>query len=189
MPATNQPLMPYTLNAAMMGASGFVHGEPLPEDAASVEPVGGPVPEAATPEEGGEVAEAVAGEGGEVEAAEGGVPVQLHQMQQVGVGGSLVPGGAAAQQLSQTGEARTGSSGMGSSMMAQMEAILSSPGGSSAAAQYQVAAQLPTFAQQAPPQAPAQPAAASKGARGVSGQQLADPWGAFSAFQSAPRRQ
>ena len=174
MPASNQPLMPYTLNAAMMGASGFVHAEPVPEDSVSVEPVGGPAPEA---------------EG----VAEEAVPVQLHQMQQDGAGVSLALGGAQAQQLSQsqTGEELAAPAGMGNSMMAQMQSILASPGGASAAAQYQVAAQLPTSVQQAPAQALSQPQSAGNGAVGiVPGQALADPWGAFTAFQSsAPRRQ
>ncbi len=172
MPASNQPLMPYTLNAAMMGASGFVHAEPVPEGSVSVEPVGGAAPEV---------------EG----AAEEAVPVQLHQMQQDGVVGSMAPGGAQAQELSQsqTGEEFAAPTGMGNSMMAQMQSILASPGGASAAAQYQVAAQLPTAVQQAPVQALAQPQSAGNGAGGiVPGQALADPWGAFTAFQSSASR-
>ena len=157
-PATGQPLAPYTLSAAMMGASGFVHGEPLPPEAASVEPV---VP-------GGDAAPAAQDSATAPQAM--GVPVQLHQMKLVGA-----QGGAQAQQLSQASAAR---SGAGSSMMAQMRAILESPGGASAAAQYQQAAQHPTSVQEAPDPAPAPARGAS-----AAGAALLDPWGAFSAFQ------
>ena len=150
-PAVGQPLMPYTLNAAMMGASGFVHGEPLPEDSVSVEPVGGAAETS--------------------EAQERAVPVQLHQMNEIGASPQL---GALA--VSRVQAAPTvAPSEEGGGLMAQMQAILSSPGGASAAAQYQQRAQMPTLVQAAA-------AATQQGTPRT--RRLSDPWGAFSAFQN-----
>jgi hypothetical protein len=146
---TGQPLMPYTLSAAMMGATGFVHGEPIPEDGVAVQPA--------------------------MRAAQG---------------SELYSQSPAAPPLSRSGRGtlHTGDA----SMMAQMQQILSSPGGAGAAAQYQQAAQLPTDTQQAPAAAPAQTLAAlgRAGAAGstagdVGSAALPDPWGVFSAFQNS----
>jgi hypothetical protein len=77
-------------------------------------------------------------------------------------------------------------------MMAQMQQILSSPGGAGAAAQYQQAAQLATDTLQAEAAAPAQTLAAlgRAGAAGITAGDvgsapLPDPWGVFSAFQNS----
>ena len=154
-PYVGQPLMPYTLNAAMMGASGFVHGEPLPEDSVSVEPVAGDTGSLVQTED------------------ERAVPVQLHQMNEIGLG---LPGAAQGVYPRQQQQAAQGADA-GGGLMAQMQAIMSSPGGASAAAQYQQEVQ-PTPVQQA--------RAARQGVRGPQRQarSLTNPWGAFSAFQT-----
>jgi len=139
-PAVGQPMMPYTLSAAMMGANGFVHGEAMPEDPVSVEAVGDELGAAAAEREAAP----------EAQQQEMAAQVQLHQMNQIGANGGA--------------------------MMAQMQSILSAPGGAAAAAQYQQHAQLPTSTQQAP--------ARARGGGLKGGSALPDPWGAFSAFQS-----
>lgn len=157
-PSAGQPLMPYTLNAAMMGASGFVHGETLPEETASVEPVA--------------TAEGMPDETANDKA----VPVQLHQMNEVGFVGAH--GGVEPKAGPVLQEQEQGQAGRGDGLMAQMQAILSSPGGASAAAQYQQEAQAPTSVQEAR-RGPAGQAPVTSVQR-----RLTDPWGAFSAFQT-----
>ena len=148
---TGQPLMPYTLSAAMMGATGFVHGEPIPEDGVAVQPA--------------------------VRTAQGGSELY-----------SQSPSGPPLSSRSGGGTLHTGDA----SMMAQMQQILSSPGGAGAAAQYQQAAQLATDTQQAPAAAPAQTLAAlgRAGSAGITAGDvgsapLPDPWGVFSSFQNS----